>query len=79
MHARKGAIKSYDESNFGHETVRIQGSERHIKRVRISEQAYSPESLRFLSQLERYGVDVSGHYRTLGSGPVTLPSIEYHP
>ena len=79
MHARKGAIKSYDESDFGQETVRIQGSERHIKKVRISEQAYSPESLRLLNQLERYGVDVSGHHRTLGSRPVTLPSIEYHP
>ena len=76
MHTKEVAIKSKFDSDFGQETVRIQGSERPIKKVTFYEPMHSPESSRLLDQLERYGVDVSGHRRTLRPGTFALSRVE---
>ena len=46
MHTRVGAIKSENISNFGQETVGIQGLERPILRVRLQDPMQSPEFLK---------------------------------
>ena len=76
MHTRVGAIKSENNSNFGRETVGIQGSERPVLRVRLQDPMQSPGSSRLLYQLERYGDDVRGHHRTLRPNTPALPSSE---
>ena len=76
MHTRVGAIKSENNSNFGRETVGIQGSERPILRVRLQDPMQSPGSSRLLYQLERYGDDVRGHHRTLNPNTTAFPSSE---
>ena len=78
MHTRVGAIKSENISNFGQETVGIQGPERPVLRVRLQDPMQSPGSTRLPNQLERYGADVKGHHRTLRPGPLALPSLEDH-
>ena len=74
MHTRVGAIKSENISNFGQETVGIQGSERPVLRVRLQDPMQIPGSSRLLNQLERYGA----YHRTLRPGPLALPSLEDH-
>ena len=76
MHTRVGAIKSEINSNFGQETVGIQGSERPVLRVRLQDPMQSPGSSRLLYQLERYGDDVRGHHRTLRPNTLALPVLE---
>ena len=76
MHTRVGAIKSENNSNFGWETVGIQGSERPVLRARLQDPMQSPGSSRLLYQLERYGDDVRGHHRTLRPNTPALPSSE---
>ena len=78
MHTRVGAIESEIKSDFGQETVGIQGSERPNLRVRLQDPMQSPGSSRLLNQLERYGADVRGHHRTLRPGTLALPSLEDH-
>ena len=78
MHTRVGAIKSENKSDFGQETVGIQGSERPVLRVKLQDPMQSPGSSRLLNQLERYGADVRGHHRTLRPGTLVLPSLEDH-
>ena len=75
MHTRVGAIKSENNSNFGQETVGIQGSERPVLRVRLQDPMQSPGSSRLLYQLERYG-DVRGHHRTLRPNTLALPGSD---
>ena len=79
MHTKVDAIRSEIDSDLGRETVRIQGSERPIKRVRFYEQMYSPESSRLLDQLERFGIDVTEHRRTLRPGTHTLSGTKDFP
>ena len=76
MHTRVGAIKSENNSNFGQETVGIQGSERPVLRVRLQDPMQSPGSSRLLYQLERYGDDVRGHHMTLRPNTLALPGSE---
>ena len=49
MHTRVGAIKSGNISNFGQETVGIQGSGRPVLRVRLQDPMQSPGSSRLLN------------------------------
>ena len=78
MHTSVGTIKSENISNFGQETVGIQGSERPVLRVRLQDPMQSLGSSRLLNQLERYGANIRGHHRTLRPDPLALPSLEDH-
>ena len=61
LHMKKGAIMSFDVTDLGWEAVRIQGSDRPIKKMRFNDQLQCFESPATLDQLEKLGIDVSAH------------------
>ena len=79
LHTRKGATRSFDVTDLGREAVRIQGSDRHIKKVNFDDQLQGFELLAILDQLEKLGIDVSAHRRSLGARNLALLSNQYDP
>ena len=52
LHTRKGATRSFDVTDLGREAVRIQGSDRPIKKVNFDDQLQGFEPPVILDQLE---------------------------
>ena len=72
LHTRKGARRSFDVTDLGQEAVRIQGSDRPIKKVRFNDQLQGLESPAILDQLEKLGIDVSAYHRSLRTRHLVL-------
>ena len=69
LHTKKGATRSFDVTDLGQEAVRIEGSDRPIKKVRSNDILQCFKSPAILDQLEeKLGIDVSAHHRSLGQG-----------
>ena len=79
LHTRKGATRSFDVTDLGQEAVRIQGSDRPIKKVNFDDQLQGFEPPAILDQLEKLGIDVSAHCRSLRARHLALLSNKYEP
>ena len=79
LHTRKGATRSFDVTDLGWEAVRIQGSDRPIKKVNFDDQLQGFEPPAILDQLEKLGIDVSTHRRSLRARHLALLSNQYDP
>ena len=79
LHTRKGATRSFDVTDLGWEAVRIQGSDRPIKKVNFDDQLQGFEPPAILDQLEKLGIDVSAHHRSLRARYLALLSNQYDP
>ena len=79
LHTRKGATWSFDVTDLGQEAVRIQGSDRPIKKVNIDDQLQGFEPPAILDQLEKLGIDVSAHHRSLRARHLALLSDKHEP
>ena len=79
LHNKKGATKSFDVTGLGWEAVRIQGSDRPIKKMRSDDQMQCFESPAILDQLGKLGINVSAHCRSLRARHLALLSTKYDP
>ena len=79
LHTRKGATRSFDVTHLGQEAVRIQGSDRPIKKVIFDDQLQGFEPPAILDQLEKLGIDVSAQCRSLRARHLALLSNKYEP
>ena len=79
LHTRKGATRSFDVTDLGWEAVRIQGSDRPIKKVNFDDQLQGFEPPDIIDQLEKLGIDVSAHCRSLRARHLALLSNRYEP
>ena len=79
LHNKKGVTRSFDVTDLGQEAVRIQGSDRPMKKVRYDDQIQCFDSPANLDQLEKLGIDVSAHHRSLRAMHLALSSTKYHP
>ena len=79
LHTRKGATRSFDVTDLGQEAIRIQGSDRPIKKVNFDDQLQGFEPLAILDQLEKLCVNVSAHRRSLWARHLALLSNQYDP
>ena len=79
LHTRKGATRSFDVTDLGQEVVRIQGSKRPIKKVNFDDQLQGFELPAILDQLEKLGINVSVHCRSLKARHLALLSNKYDP
>ena len=79
LHPRKGATRSFDVTDLGQEAVRIQGSDRPIKKVNFDDQLQGFEPPAIIDQLEKLGIDVSAHRRSLKARHLALLSNQYDP
>ena len=77
LHTRKGATKCFDVTDLGWKAVRIQGSDRPIKKVKFDDQLQGFESPAILDQLEKLGIDVSACHRSLSARHLALLSNKY--
>ena len=77
LHTKKGATGSFEVTDLGQEAVRIQGSDRPMKKVRLDDQLQGFESPAILDQLEKLGSDVSAHHRLLRARHIVLLSNKY--
>ena len=77
LHTRKGATRSFNVTDLGWEAVRIQGSDRPIKKVNFDDQLQGFEPPAILDQLEKLGIDVSAHHRSLRARHLALLSDEH--
>ena len=74
LHTRKGATSSFDVTDLGWEAVRIQGSDRPIKKVNFDDQLQGFEPPAILEQLGKLGVNVSAHWGSLHTRHLALLS-----
>ena len=79
VHTWKGATRSFDVTDLGWEAVRIQGSDRPIRKVKFDDQLQGFESPAILDQFEKLGIDVSAHHRSLRVRHLALFSNKYDP
>ena len=79
LHTKKGTTRSFDVTGLGWEAVRIQGSHRPIKKVGSDDQLQGFESPATVDQLEKLGINVSVHYRSLMAWHLALLSNKYDP
>ena len=79
LHTKKGPTRSFAVTDLGLEAVRIQGSDRLITKVRSDDQLQGFESPAILDQLEKLGVNVSAHHRSLRARHIALLSNKYDP
>ena len=79
LHTRKGVTRSFDVTDLGQEAVRIQGSDRPIKKVNFDDQLQGSELPAILYQLEKLGIDVSRHLRSLRARHLALLSDKHEP
>ena len=79
LHTRKGSTRSFDVTDLGREAVRIQRSDRPIKKVNFDDQLQGFEPPAILDQLEKLGIDVSAHCRSLRARYLALLSNQYDP
>ena len=77
LHTRKHATRSFDVTDLGLEAVRIQGSDRPIKRVNSDDQLQGFEPPTILDQLEKLGINVSVHHSSLRARHLALLSNKY--
>ena len=78
LHTKKGATRSFDVTDLGWEVVRIQGSERPIRKVTSDDQLQCFESP-ILDQLVKVRQHVSAHCRSLRARHLALLSTKYDP
>ena len=79
LHTRQGATRSFDVTDLGWEAVRVQGSDRPIKKVNFDDQLQGFKPPAILNQLEKLDIDVSAHYRLLRARHLALLSDKYEP
>ena len=79
LHTRKGATGSFDVTDLGLEAVRNQGSDRPIKKVKSDDQLQGFEPPAILDQLEKLGINISAHHRSLRARHLALLSTKYDP
>ena len=79
LHTKKGVARSFDVTDLGWEAVRIQGWDRPIKKVRFDDQLQGIESPAILDQLEKLGINVNAHCRSLRARHLVLLSTKYDP
>ena len=79
LHTRKGTTRSFHVTDLGWEAVRIQGSDRPIKKVNFDYQLQGFEPPAILEQLEKFGVNVSAQCRSLRATHLALLSNMYDP
>ena len=79
LHTRKGATRSFDVTDLGWEAVRIQGSDRAIRKLRFDDQLQGFESPAILDPLEKLGTNVSAHHSLLRVRHLALLSNKYDP
>ena len=79
LHTRKGATSSFDITDLGKEAVRIQGSDRPIRKVIFDDQLQGFEPPAILEQLEKLGFNVSAHHSLLRARHLTLLSNKSDP
>ena len=79
LHTRRSATRSFYVTDHGWEAVRIQGSDRPIMKVNFGDQLQGFEPPAILDQLEKVGVDVSAHRRSLRARHLALLSNKYEP
>ena len=76
---KEGCHKAFDVTDFDQEAVRIQGSDRSIKKVRFDDQLQGFESPAILDQLKKLGVDVGAQCRSLRARHLALLSNKHDP
>ena len=79
LHTKKGATRSFEVTDLGWKAVGIQGSGWLIKKVSFNDQMKCFESSALLVQLEKLGINVSAHCRTMRSRHLALSIIDFHP
>ena len=77
LHTRNGSTRSFDVTDLGQEAIRIQGSDRPIKKVNFDGQVQGFEPPAILDQLKKLGIDVSAHCRSLRARHLALFSNQY--
>ena len=77
LHTRKSATRSFDVTDLGQEAVRIQESNRLIMKVNFDDQLQGFEPPAILNQLEKLGINVSAHCRSLRARHLALLSNQY--
>ena len=66
LHTRKDAIRSFDVTDLGWETIGIQVSDRPIKKVKFDDPVQGVEPPAILDQLEKLGINVTRHCKSEG-------------
>ena len=79
LNTRKGARRCFDVTDLGQEAIRIQGSDRPIKKVKCDDQLQGFEPPAILDQLEKLGINVSAHHRSLRARYLALLSNKHDP
>ena len=79
LHSRKGVTRPLNVTELGWEAVRIQGSDRPIKKVNFDDELQGFEPPAILDQFETLGINVSAHLRLLRVRHLALLSNKYYP
>ena len=79
LHTRKGAKRSFDVTDLGLEAAIIQGSDGPIEKVKFDDQLQGFEPPAILHQLQKLGVNVNAHHRSLRARHLALLSNKYDP